>query len=125
MNEGLGALLGIEVVSCEDDRAVVELEADDRHLNGHGTVHGGAIATLVDTVVVPAVGQAYELGWMYVTVTMDIQYLGAVVEEDAIAEGWVEQRGKTLVFCAVEVASASGKRAAKGTLTYRVAPPRG
>jgi uncharacterized protein (TIGR00369 family) len=89
-----------------------------------GVVHGGAIATLIDTVVVPAVGQAYELGWMYVTVTMDIQYLGAVIQEDAVAEGWVEQRGKTLVFCGAEVTTASGKRAAKGTLTYRVGPPR-
>ena len=89
-----------------------------------GVVHGGAIATLIDTVVVPAVGQAYELGWMYVTVTMDIQYLGAVVGEDAVAEGWVEQRGKTLVFCAAEVTNASGKRVAKGSLTYRVGPPR-
>ena len=89
-----------------------------------GAVHGGALATLIDTVVVPAVGQAYELGWLYLTVTMDIQYMGAVVQEDAIAEGWVEQRGKSLVFCAAEVVTGSGKRAAKGTLTYKVAPPR-
>ncbi len=89
-----------------------------------GVVHGGAVATLIDTVVVPAVGQAYELGWLYLTVTMDIQYLGAVVQEDAIAEGWVEQRGKSMVFCAAEVVTASGRRAAKGTLTYKVSPPR-
>jgi uncharacterized protein (TIGR00369 family) len=89
-----------------------------------GVVHGGAIATLIDTVVVPPVGTAYDAGWQYVTVTMDIQYLGAVVREDAIAEGWVEQRGRSLVFCGAEVVTASGRRAAKGTLTYKVSPPR-
>jgi uncharacterized protein (TIGR00369 family) len=89
-----------------------------------GVVHGGAIATLIDTVVVPPVGAAYKRGWLYVTVAMNISYLGAVVREDAIAEGWVEQRGRSLVFCAAEVVTASGKRAATGTLTYKVSPPR-
>ena len=64
-----------------------------------GVVHGGAIATLIDTVVVPAIGQAYEPGRVYLTIGMNISYLGAVVKEDAVAEGWVEQRGKSIVFC--------------------------
>ncbi len=88
-----------------------------------GVVHGGAIATLVDTVVVPAIGQAYEPGRVYLTIGMNISYLGAVVKEDAVAEGWVEQRGKSIVFCAAEVRAASGKIAAQGTLTYKVGRP--
>jgi uncharacterized protein (TIGR00369 family) len=90
-----------------------------------GVVHGGAIASLIDTVVVPAVGAAYPQGWRYFTVTMDIQYLGAVVQEDAIAEGWIEQRGRSMVFCRAEVVTASGRKAASGTLTYMVKPPAG
>lgn len=89
-----------------------------------GVVHGGAIATLIDTVVVPAVGAAYDAGWIYMTITMDIRYLGAVVAEDAIAEGWVEQRGRSIVFCRAEVTTASGEPAASGTLVYKVGPPR-
>src|SRR5690606_4322160 len=77
----------------------------------HGVVHGGAIATLIDTVVVPAVGAAYEPGWEYATVTMDVQYLAAVVREDAVAEGWVAQRGRSLVFCRADVTTARGRRA--------------
>jgi uncharacterized protein (TIGR00369 family) len=89
-----------------------------------GVVHGGAIATLIDTVVVPPVGTAYPADWGYLTVTMDIQYLGAVAGEDAIAEGWVEQRGRSMVFCRAEVSTASGKRVANGSLVYKVLPPR-
>jgi uncharacterized protein (TIGR00369 family) len=88
-----------------------------------GVVHGGAIATLIDTVVVPAIGQAYEPGRVYLTIGMNISYLGAVVKEDAVAEGWVEQRGKSIVFCAAEVRATSGKIAAQGTLTYKVGRP--
>ena len=89
-----------------------------------GVVHGGAIATLIDTVVVPAVGQAYDVGWAYFTIAMDIRYIGAVAGEDAVAEGWIEQRGRTLVFCRAEVRTANGKLAADGTLTYTIRPPR-
>jgi uncharacterized protein (TIGR00369 family) len=88
-----------------------------------GVVHGGAIATLIDTVVVPAIGQAYETTRVYLTIGMNISYLGAVVQEDAIAEGWVEQRGRSIVFCQAEVRTAGGRLAAQGTLTYKVNKP--
>jgi len=89
-----------------------------------GVVHGGAIATLIDTVVVPAVGAAYDRDWGYVTVAMDIQYLGAITGEDAVAEGWVTQRGRSIVFCKAEVATASGRAAATGSLIFKITPPR-
>ena len=90
-----------------------------------GVVHGGALATLIDTVVVPAVGSGYPPGWVYLTLNLDVQFLGAVRHEDAIAEGWVAQRGRSIVFCRAEVTSASGQAVAAGTLTYKVNPPPG
>jgi uncharacterized protein (TIGR00369 family) len=117
-------LVGLVVEEIRTDYCRMRLPHRPELDQADGVVHGGAIATLIDTVVVPAVGQAYEVGWRYLTVTMDIQYLGAVVQEDAVAEGWVEQRGRSMVFCAAEVTTASGRRAAKGTLTYKVSPPR-
>src|SRR3546814_19554193 len=83
-----------------------------------GVVHGGAVATLVDTVVVPAVGQAYPADYAYFTIQMDVRYIGAVAKEDAIAEGWIEQRGRTVVFCRAEVRVASGQLVAEGPLNY-------
>src|SRR3954465_4267130 len=59
-----------------------------------GVVHGGAIATLIDTVVVPAISSAYEAAPQMLTISMTIDYLGALRAEDAVAEGWVEKRGK-------------------------------
>lgn len=85
-----------------------------------GVVHGGAIATLIDTVVVPAVGSVYEERPKMLTISMSIRYLGALVAEDAVAEGWVEQRGRSIVFCRAEVRSDSGAMVADGTLVYKV-----
>lgn len=88
-----------------------------------GVVHGGAIATLIDTVVVPAVGSAYEERPKMLTISMNIRYLGGLVAEDAVAEGWVEQRGRSIVFCRAEVRSGSGTMVADGTLVYKVSAP--
>ncbi|MDP1818359.1 MAG: PaaI family thioesterase [Acidimicrobiales bacterium] len=71
-------------------------------------MHGGAISTLVDTVVVPAVGQAYDIGWAYVTIQMDVRFRTAIVGQDAVAEGWVEQRSRAILFCRAEVRAADG-----------------
>jgi uncharacterized protein (TIGR00369 family) len=117
-------LIGLELEEVRTDYARMRLPFLPELEQPAGVVHGGAIGTLVDTVVVPAVGQAYDPGWAFFTIQMDVRYIGAVAGEDAIAEGWIEQRGRTLVFCRAEVRVASGKLVADGTLTYTVRPPR-
>jgi len=117
-------LVGLQVEELRTDYCRMRLPFRPELEQPAGVVHGGAIATLIDTVVVVPVGWAYPRGWSLFTVTMDVQFLGAVAGEDAIAEGWVEQRGRSIVFCRAEVVTESGKRAASGTLTYMVKAPR-
>ncbi|MGY6499293.1 MAG: PaaI family thioesterase [Acidimicrobiales bacterium] len=88
-----------------------------------GVVHGGALATLVDTVVVPAIGAVYENRPMLLTLSMTLSYLSAIRGEDAVAEGWVQRRGRSTVFCQAEVRSASGDLAVTGSLVYAVRVP--
>ena len=85
-----------------------------------GVVHGGAIATLADTVVVPAIGSAYDDRRALLTIDLSLQFLDAIVGEDAIAEGWVEKRGRSTCFCRVEVRSASDVLAATASVVYKV-----
>ena len=90
-----------------------------------GIVHGGAIATLVDAVVVPAIGSAYGPEVGFSTIDMHVQYLSALVKEDAVAEGIVVKRGRSIVFCEASVhGRTSGKPLARGSLTYSVSSPR-
>lgn len=117
-------VVGLELEEVRTDYARMRLPFRDELLQPAGVVHGGAIATLVDTVVVPAVGQAYPPDFAYFTIQMDVRYRNAVVGQDAVAEGWVEQRGRTVVFCRAEVRAADGTVAADGTLVYTVRPPR-
>jgi uncharacterized protein (TIGR00369 family) len=89
-----------------------------------GVVHGGAIASLLDSVVVPAIGQAYPPEVRFSTVDMHVQYLSALAQDDAVAEGWIVRRGRSVVFCEAEIiAATSGKIVAKSMLTYNVSMP--
>ncbi len=117
-------IVGIELEEVRDGYCRLRLPFRAELNQPAGIVHGGATAALIDTVVVPAVGVAYPEGWTYVTVQMNINYTGAVIEEDAIAEGWVTKRGRSLVFLEAEVLTASGKQCATSTLIYQVRPPR-
>ncbi|MFM2071321.1 MAG: hypothetical protein RLZZ623_1584 [Actinomycetota bacterium] len=90
-----------------------------------GIVHGGAIASLLDSVVVPAVGAAYPREARFATVDMHVQFLSALAGDDAIGEGWVVKRGRSTVFCEAEVVAAStGAVIARSLLTYNVSMPR-
>lgn len=89
-----------------------------------GVVHGGAIATLIDTVVVPAIGAHYDQPPIMLTLSMTVQYLGAARDEDLVAEGWVVRRGRSVVFCEAAVDTASGQPVATGTLVYKISTPR-
>jgi uncharacterized protein (TIGR00369 family) len=118
------SLVGLQLEELRTDYARMRLPFRPELEQPAGVVHGGAIATLIDTVVVPAIGQAYGPGWAYLTIGMNVRYLGAVAGEDAVAEGWIEQRGRSVIFCRAEVRTAAGKVVADGTLTYTVRPPR-
>jgi acyl-CoA thioesterase len=40
---------GIELIDVSVGRAKLQMTIEKRHMNGHGTVHGGVIFTLADT----------------------------------------------------------------------------
>ena len=78
---------------------------------------------LPDVVVVPAVGGAYPEFCSLFTVDMHVSYLEPVREEDAVAEGWVEKRGRSTVFCRTEIRTPTGRLVTTGSLIYRVGSP--
>ena len=116
------SLVGLELEEIRVDYARMRLPYRTELDQPAGVVHGGAIATLIDTVVVPAVGGAFDHVPMMLTLSMSIQYLGAVKGEACVAEGWVTRRGRSIVFCEALVRTAGGEPAASGQLVYKVRP---
>lgn len=117
--------VGLELEEAKLDYARMRLPYRPELDQPAGVVHGGAISTLIDTVVVPAIGAAYDAVPVMLTLNLNVSFLGALVGEDAIGHGWVVRRGRSVVFCeAAVVGATSGTLAATGSLTYAVRQPR-
>lgn len=48
---GYHELLGMHVVEWEEKRVVVELTIEPKHLNRSGNVHGGVLASMLDSAL--------------------------------------------------------------------------
>src|SRR3954471_22592097 len=96
------SFVGLQVEEVRADYARMRLPYRPELDQPAGVVHGGALATLIDTVVVPAVASGYDEPYRYLTIDMQIQYMSAVIGEDAVAEGWIVRRGRSIVFCRAE-----------------------
>lgn len=112
--------LGIEVEELRQDYARMRLPFRPEFRQPAGVVHGGVIASLVDSVVVPVVGSGYDEARQLFTIDIQLRFLAPIVDEDLVAEGWITKRGRSVVFCDAEVRSASGNLAATATLVYKV-----
>jgi len=116
-------LLGLDVEETRIDYCRMRMPFKAELLHPGGIVHGGAIASLMDAVLVPAVGSVLGPDDRFSTVDLHVQYIGAVKDEDVVAEGWVTKRGRRVVFCESEaVGASSGRLIAKSVLTYNVSP---
>jgi uncharacterized protein (TIGR00369 family) len=72
---GFTELVGTEVSSAQEGRAVVSLEAKERHLNPSGTVHGGVISTLIDAAMAEALNTITEEGEQPFTIQITVNYM--------------------------------------------------
>jgi len=115
-------LIGLQVEEVRADYCRMRLPYRPEIEQPAGVVHGGALATLVDTVVVPAVASAYPAVPRMLTLHMGVSYVGAVVRQDAVAEGFIVRRGRSTVFCRAEVRTPDGALAVTGDLVYAVRP---
>jgi uncharacterized protein (TIGR00369 family) len=118
-------VVGLELEEVRIDYGRMRLPFRSELNQPAGMVHGGAIATLIDTVVVPAIGSAYDDFMVMLTIDLQIRFLGAAAGADLVAEGWITRRGRSIVFCQAEVRTVdTGGVVAEGWMTYKVSAPR-
>lgn len=110
--------LGIELDMIEEGRARLSLEVTQRHLQLAGVMHGGAIATLIDTAVAFAIVGASEPGARFTTIEMKVNYLSPIREGRVVAEAKLIRDGRRIVVSDCDVFDSKGQLAAKGLLTY-------
>ncbi len=111
-------LLGIEIDSIEPGRARLGVEVTQQLLQLAGVMHGGAIATLIDTAVAMAIVSTSEPGDKFTTVELKINYLSSVNSGRIVADARLIRDGRRIVVADCDVFDEQGKHLAKGLLTY-------
>lgn len=107
-----------QIIKLEDGEAEVHWQASPDHLNRFGSVHGGALAGLIDTVA--AIASLTKMKRI-VTVELNISYIKAAnISTKVIAKGKVIQAGRSLMRTVVELFNEEGELLTRGNLTFFV-----
>ena len=115
--------LGMELVDASDSYAKLKLRYQDQNSTAAKALHGGAIASLIDTTGAMAAWTTAEVAtpkYFGSTVGVTVNYLSAVIGQDCFAEGRVLKRGKEVIYAEVKVTNEDGKLCAQGTVIYRI-----
>ncbi len=114
--------LGIQLTTMQPGVATLNLPFAGPLVTIGTIVHGGAIASLIDTAAAVAAWSDAEVPTNVrgTTVNLTVTYLAPAEKEDLQAVARVLRRGRTLVYLDVEVSSASGRAIAKGLVTYKL-----
>ena len=116
--------LGLVMEDVRKDYARMRLPYRPELNQPAGIVHGGAIASLVDTVVVGAIfSNADPMPSVLLTIDMHLHYLDAAVEQDVVAHAAVRRRGYRMVYLEVDAVVSGGTVVAHGELAYMLKYP--
>ena len=117
-------LLGLRVEEVRRDYCRLRMPFRPELMQAGGVMHGDAVASLLDSVLVPAIGSSLPDGSRFATIDLHVQFMDGITSGDVVAEGWVVRRGRRIVFGQAEARAAeSGGLVATAILTYHVAPP--
>ena len=113
-------------VGQPDRRARCMLDADERHLNRHGVLHGGIAATLLDnasgataSLTVDPAGRT-----PFLTISLNTQFLAPARTGRLTAIAEVTGGGRSLLFIAARLEHEDGTLVATSTGVFKRVPER-
>jgi uncharacterized protein (TIGR00369 family) len=111
-------LLGIELEDIGPGTATLGLPVRKELTQNHGVIHGGAIASLIDTAMAFAIISLLAPQEKVTTVDLTISYLRPVIAGRMIAVAKVVRSGRRLFVVSADLFSADGKLASTALSTY-------
>jgi uncharacterized protein (TIGR00369 family) len=122
-----GGLLGLELVEAEEDLVRVRLPYRSEVTTIGDTVHGGAIAGLVDAAATACfwASPRLDLRSRGTTIGFSINFVSAGRGKDLVATARVRRRGREISTGEVSVCDPEGREVAVALVSYKLSPPAG
>jgi len=110
--------LGIELDEVSNGTATLALNIRKELTQNHGVVHGGAIASLIDSATAFAIISLLEPKEKVTTVDLTISFLRPLTDGRVTAVAKVVRAGRRLFVVSADVKDSDGKLAATALSTY-------
>ncbi|MGB5992485.1 MAG: PaaI family thioesterase [Desulfobacterales bacterium] len=117
--------LRMQLVSISVDQAMVKLKTEQCHLQPFGIVHGGVLATLVDTATFWSAFLKLPEDAGLVNIDLKLNYLKSVSSGVMTAEGRCIRAGRSINYAEASIKDKEGNLIAHGTSTLMVLPGKG
>jgi acyl-CoA thioesterase len=111
-------LLGIELSAASVGSATLQLVIRDNLKQIHGVMHGGAIASLIDTATAFAIVTLLPATEKFMTVDLTVSYLRPLESGTVTSTARVLRTGRRLITVAADVVDDQGNLAATALSTY-------
>ncbi len=117
-------LMGFELVDVEPGRARLAMSWRNDLCQPAGIMHGGAIASLVDTAIAhsilltPQYKEAHKQGGRIVSLDLRIKYLRPVSAGKIFCNARVTRMGRQIIHAVADVTDGEGKEVATGDSIY-------
>jgi uncharacterized protein (TIGR00369 family) len=115
----------MQLVSISVDNAMVKLKTGQCHLQPFGIVHGGVLATLIDTATFWSVFMRLPEDAGLVNIDLKLNYLKSISTGLITAQGRCIRAGRTINYAEASVTDEKGNILAHGTSTLMVMPGKG
>jgi uncharacterized protein (TIGR00369 family) len=113
----VAALIGFRLASVEPGRAIIEFEADERHANPMGTLHGGVLCDVADAAMGMAYAAGLDEGETFTTLELKINFLKPVWRGKLTATGRVVTAGRIVGLVECDVHDDKERLVARATST--------
>jgi acyl-CoA thioesterase len=117
------SLIGMKIICINDRGCLLELKVQKKNLHSHGRVHGGVIASLIDSSIGFAAHHTIPAGLGTNTSQLSVNYLRPVEMGETIrASAELIHCGKITVVGICDVSNQKGEKIAHGTAVMIVKP---
>jgi uncharacterized protein (TIGR00369 family) len=119
------SLLSTKVRELSAGHAIFEIEAEKKHHQPFGVVHGGVLASIVDGAAFwSIICEIEDENTGITSVDLKLNYLAPVTAGKIVATGRRIKMGKTLAYAEASVLGPRGELLAHGTSTVMLLPGR-
>ena len=119
------ALIGMTIEALDFDSCRIDLTLRHDHLQPFGIVHGGVLATLIDTATFWAAFMRLPEDAGLVNVDLKLNYLKAVSRGHLRAQGQCLRAGRQISYTVASVFDDANELVAHGTSTMMALPGKG